>query len=181
MDRYYDVLEEYTGNNPKTVKKKLKSLIKKDPNFLDSYLLFSEVLEDEGKFKEAEEILDEAYERAIKIITDENGNWPDVMLWGYLSNRHIIRTIFNKAISLWRKGENDQALVLFRKLLKTNPNDNVGARECILAIRMGMSFYEFESRFNKGGYYDYDLFDWFCDNYKKFPDEFDWWEKAIED
>ena len=63
--------------------------------------------------------------------------------------------------------------------MKSNPGDNVGARDNILAIRMNMTFNEFEKKFNKGGYYDNKLTDWFAKNYKKYPDEFDWWEKAV--
>jgi len=180
MGDYYDLCERYNRKTAKTIKKQLKRLIEKDPDFLDSYLLLYQILQDEGDLSEAEKILDDAYERALKLITDKKGNWPDVLEWGWLENRHIIRTILNKAISLWKNGERDNALDLFRKLLKTNPADNVGARHYILAIRMNMSFEKFEKRFNKGGYYDMELMDWFDRNYKKFPDEFGWWETAAE-
>jgi len=180
-ETYYDLYEEYDGKNAESMKRQLKQLIEKDPDFLDSYLFLYEILQDDGNFHEAEKVLNEAYGRALKMITDKKGNWPDILEWGLLENRHIIRTIFNKAISLWRNKEIDNALDLFRKLLKTNPGDNVGARDYILAIRMGMSFEKFEERFNKGGYYDMELVKWFDKNYNKFPDEFDWWEKAIKE
>ncbi|MFQ6032356.1 MAG: tetratricopeptide repeat protein [Candidatus Zixiibacteriota bacterium] len=181
MDAYYDLCERYTGRNAKTIKGQLRRLIEKDPDFLDSYLLLHQILQDEGNFLEAEKILDQAYGRAIELITDKKGNWPDILEWGWLENRHIIRTILNKAILLWISKETDRALDLFRKLLKTNPGDNVGARDYILAIRMDMSLEEFERRFNKGGFYDIELVEWFDKNYRKFPDEFDWWEKALEE
>ena len=179
-DVYYDLREKYNGSNTKSTKRQLKQLIEKDHDFLDSYLLLYEILQDDGNLPEAEKILNDAYERALKLIIDKKGNWPDVLEWGWLENRHIIRTILNKAISLWKNKEIDDALDLFRKLLKTNPGDNVGARDYILAIRMNMSFEEFENRFDRGGYCDKELSDWFDKNYKRFPDEFGWWEKAIE-
>jgi tetratricopeptide (TPR) repeat protein len=181
MGAYYDLCEEYDGGNAESIKKQLTGLIKKDPDFFDSYLLLYEILQDENKFAEAEDVLNNAFEKAIKLITDKDGNWPDILEWGWLENRHIIRTVLNKAISLWTDGKADIALDLFRKLLKTNPGDNVGAREFILAIRMDMSYDEFEDRFNKGGYYDRETIDWFEKNYKSFPDEFGWWEKAVEE
>jgi tetratricopeptide (TPR) repeat protein len=182
MSAYYGLCEKYcNGSNVKTIKRQLKQLIEKDQDFLDSCLLLCEILQNDGNLPEAEKILDEAYERALRSITDKKGNWPDVLEWGWIENRHIIRTILNKAISLWEKGEIYGALDLFRKLLKTNPGDNVGARDFILAIRMNMSFEEFEKRFNKGGYYDMELSDWFEENRKSFPDEFGCWEKAVEE
>lgn len=182
MSGYYDLCENYrNGSSTKVMKRRLNQLIEEDQDFLDSYLLLYEILQSEGNLPEAEKILDNAYERALKLITDKKGSWPDVLEWGWLENRHIIRTILNKAISLWKKGEIDGALDLFRRLLKTNPGDNVGARDYILAIRMNMSFEEFENHFNKGGYYDMELSDWFDKNHKRFPDEFGWWEKAVEE
>ena len=77
-----------------------------------------------------------------------------------MENRHIIRTILIKAISLWKAGKTDYALNLFRKLLKSNPGDNTGVRNYILAIRMKMSFKKFEKGFNKGGFYDSSLIGW---------------------
>ena len=182
MGPYYDLCEEYSdASSTKVMKSRLIQLIEKDPDFLDTYLFLSQILRDEDKLAEAEELLNDAYDRALKLITDKNGNWPDILEWGWLENRHIIRTILNKAISLWDKGGTEEALDLFRKLLRTNPGDNVGARDFILAIRMNMTFEEFENRFNKSGYYDMELTDWFDKNYKNFPDEFHGWEKAVEE
>jgi len=86
------------------------------------------ILLEENKNREAEVILDEAYRRALALITDEKGNWPDSLPWGWLENRHIIRTLVNKAVSLWDQGKTDEALEMFRKLLRTNPSDNAGVR-----------------------------------------------------
>ena len=181
MDDYYGLCERCTGRNAKTIKRELRRLIEKDPDFLDSYLLLFEILQDEDNFPEAEKVLDEAYHRAVNLITDKKGNWPDILRWSWLENRHIIRTIVNKALLLWDENKAEEALDLLRKLLLTNPNDNVGARFNILGIRMNMSFEEFENRFNKGGFYDSEIMRWFGENYSQFPDEFEWWEKAVEE
>lgn len=179
IDDYHKLIQEEPGIP--LLKVELKKLIKKDPDFFDSYLTLFNILQSEGRQREAEKLLDEAYKRAINLITDQKGEWPDLLEWGWVENRHIIRTLLNKAISLWRSGKTDDALDLFRKLLRSNPGDNVGARDYILAIRMKMSFKKFEKRFNKGGFYDSHLSDWFEKNYRKFPDEFDWWDKATEE
>lgn len=181
MTPYYDLCEMAPEYDPKTVKKKLKTFITKDPDFLDPYLFLRYIYQYEGNEKEADRLLDEAFSKAIDLITDEKGNWPDILEWAWLENRHIIRTILHKALSAWEKNETDEALTLFRKLLRTNPNDNIGARDFILAIRMNMGYDEFQDTFDKGGYYDMELMDWFDENYKRFPDEFEWWEKAIEE
>lgn len=181
MDRYYDLIEGYPGEERPGLRKNLNSLIEKDPDFLDPYLVLCEIWEDEGNSKEADSLLDVAYKRALKLILDKDGNWPDILEWGFLENRHIIRTILNKAISLWDHQAADEALEIFRKLLHTNPNDNAGARYFILAIRRNMTFKEYEDRFDKGGYYDMDTEKWFAKNYTKFIGEFEQWRKSVED
>ncbi len=100
------------------------------------------------------------------------------MEWGWHENRHIIRTILVKAINYWDNNKTEKALVLLRKLLSTNVYDNVGARNYILAINMGMSHESFKKRFEKDGYYTQELTDWFDKNYSKFPSEFSQWEKC---
>ena len=177
---YYDLMENIKVLERKDLEDKLRELINLDADFLDPYLILYEMYLEEDKKKKADEILDDAYSRAIKLITDKNGRWPDILDWSWLENRHIIRTILNKAMSLWDNGDTEEALNLLRKLLKTNPYDNIGARHYILAIRMGMSLKEFEERFDRGGYYDSELSDWFDENYNDFPDEFEWWKKEIE-
>jgi tetratricopeptide (TPR) repeat protein len=179
-DAFYELDERHGGRNTESIKRKLKQLIKKDPDYLDPYLRLFSILQYEDDFAEADRTLDDAYRRALRLITDKAGNWPDVLEWLWLENRHIIRTIFNKAVSLWQKRDVAGALDLLRRLLKTNPGDNVGARDYILAIRMNMTFEQFEDRFNKAGFHDNEMSDWFDKNSRKFPDEFGWWEKAVE-
>lgn len=180
MTLYYDLCENASDIDKQIVKRKLTEFMDKDPEFLDSYLYLRNIYLYEENEKEADRLLDDAFSKAIEIITDEEGNWPDMLEWAWLENRHIIRTILNKALKAWEKKDTDEALGLLRKLLRTNPGDNVGSRNFILAIRMNMSYDEFEDTFDKGGYYDMDLIHWFDKNYTQFPDEFDWWEKAME-
>lgn len=173
--KYYDLLETPDITTNDEMEQAMKKLIKKDPDFLDSYLILYEIYKNEEQFQKAQDILDKAFKRAINLIIDKKGNWPEELLWGFLGNRHIIRTLFIKAVSLWSNEDTEEALGIFRKLLKTNPNDNVGARNYLLAIRKGMTFEEYENRFDKGGYYDMESMKWFNDHAPEFPDEFGWW------
>jgi len=88
MGLYYGICEKYNGSNAKSTEKNLKKLIDEDPDFFDSYLLLYDILQDEGSLSEAEELLDDAYDRARALITDKEGNWPDNLEWGWLENRH---------------------------------------------------------------------------------------------
>ena len=182
MTEYYDFINADEHSSDET-EKTMNTLIQKDPLFLDPYLVLSELYQSEGDLEKAEKILEQAYEMAIKAITDRKKNWPNEMLWGHLENRHIIRTLLNKAMNLWLKGENEDALDLLRKLLRSNPIDNIGARTYILAIRLGMKFGEFESQMmSEQGYgYDGKKMMEFEEKMKDFPDEFDWWFEVVNE
>ncbi len=159
----------------------LRRLIADDPDFFDSYAMLGELLLDLDRDDESDALLEEAFQRALKVITNKKGDWPQRLEWGWLENRHIIRALHAKAQTLWENDENEAALDLFRKLLQTNPNDNLGVRYSILAIHLGMSVDDFEAKFNRGGYYDSALPAWFDKRMVEFPTEFAAWLAAVED
>lgn len=82
MDAYYDLCERYEGGNTGPVKIQLKGLIEEGSDFLDSYLMLYRVLKDEGNLQEGWRVLNDAYGRAVDLITDEGGRWPDTLEWG---------------------------------------------------------------------------------------------------
>ncbi len=170
--KYYDILDKYDGRNSKNTISALKKLIKEDPFFLDSYNLLLEVYDDLGDSTNYTSVVVEAGKKGLDLILDKKGDWPSLLEWGFLENRHIIRAILNLGMYFWQKGEDGEALDIFRNLLRSNLNDNIGARDFILAIRSGMSYQKFHKKFDKGGYFDNDLTEWFAQESKKFPDEF---------
>ena len=179
-DDYFRIMERFTGENAPYIISRLKKLIQRDPDYFEPYSSLSELHALTGNVLEAEKVLNNAYKRALKRILDEKGQWPDVLKWDVVENRHLIRALLNKAILYWNYGKNQDALNLLRKLLRSNPNNNIVTRYFILAIRMKMSHFAFERQFSKHGFYDSDLTAWFDKNYRAFPDEFDWWQEEIE-
>ena len=170
--KYYDIHEKYDGSNSKSTITALKNLIKEDPYFLDPYNLLSEIYDDLEDTTNYVSVVVEAGQKGLDLILDEQGNWPSLLEWGFLENRHIIRAVLNLGVYYWQKGMNEKALEIFRNLLKSNLNDNIGARDFILAIRLGMSCRKFHEKFDRGGYFDSDLTEWFERESKNYPDEF---------
>jgi len=180
IGEYYKIMDRYTGKNAPYIIPKLEKLIDIDPFFFDAYTSLVELFYSLTQFEKGDILINQASEKALKRIVDKKGNWPDKLEWGWFENRHIIRAILNQAILYWKCEKTDEALNLFRKLLRSNPNDNVGTRNYILAIRKNISFNDFELRFNKGGFYDMDLPNWFDANYKSYLDEFEWWDEETD-
>lgn len=180
-DAYHDFLEATEGTHGKKIEKKMKEFIKKDPLFFDPYTILAEELQRIGKLEEAEKILDKGYVKAIDLITDQWGNWPDELHWEYLENRHIIRVILNKALSYWIQEARKSSIDLLRKLLHSNCNDNIGARNYMLAILLGWSFDQYENEMQiLGGFgYDGQKVMEFEKRMVEFPEEFGWWLRIM--
>ena len=170
MTEYYEILDSDISDAK--LLSEMISLISEDPYFFDPYTIAYELYLDEGKEQEANRILDAGYNLALKRIVDKDGNFPDVLEWGWLENRHIIRVILRKGITLWQTEDTKSALTVFRNLFKSNPNDNAGVRYYILAVLEGLSFDTYESLYENEGYLSDDIFTWFDRGRKKYLNEF---------
>lgn len=183
MDRYYELMDDRELDEG-TVKEMFKLMVI-DPDFYDSYGVISEFFERNGNTQQAKELVYDAYVRATKRIVDCKGNYPRVMHWGFMENRHIIRAIGRWAEVCWQEGKTIEAIDIFRKLFRANPHDNTGARFSILAIRMGLPVDYLESHFavkDQPEYLDSTKVEsWFDKNRIKFPEEFGWWFIFLEE
>ena len=179
-NKYYELIDN--DLSPEQLKRSLKRLIDEDPFFFDSYLALVDIFCDEGRFNQARDLLQRAFQKAMMKIVNKEGKWPKIMGWGWLENRHIIRTLDRWATELWGDGKTEEALMILRNLLKSNPADNIGARFSILAIRMNLdSSYELLFSATLPGYIDaYEISKWFEKYSTRFPEEFDWWRKEID-
>ncbi|MFB6181691.1 MAG: tetratricopeptide repeat protein [Candidatus Magasanikbacteria bacterium] len=184
MDEYFDLVE--TEMTWEKFIEEMRRLIEKDDKFFDPYLDLAEALKARNKEDEARKILKEGYEKAMKMIVDKEGRWPERMEWVVLSNRHIMRMIRGWAYQLWEEQKEDEALGILRKLFRANPNDNQGCRYDILAIRMGLGtdwdepFVVEEGPMAGEALKAGELSEWFEENKNDYPDEFEWWEEEME-
>lgn len=184
MYQYYDITEGKLSDEQ--LISEMKKLIESDKDFYDPYLVIADVLSMQGKETQAQIFYKDAYQRASERITDSQGRWPKFMSWGFLENRHLMRSLEYYADACWEQGNTDEALDIYRRLLRLNPNDNQGARYSILAIKLGLGLYEWEKPFEveqEGkiiGLSAFKVSTWFHENAKKFPDEFEWFFQLHE-
>ena len=178
MDRYYEVTELFQAGQVSlaATKQSLRQLIKIDKQFLDSYLYLAQMEYDEENYEEYSQLVWEAYLKAVHLVASANGDYPKSLPWGWLENRHIIRALCNFALLQWEQDHIRVSLEIYRKLLASNLNDNVGARYSILAILHGYSS-DYEALFlpESGPINGLDakkIDDWFDANASKFSNEF---------
>ncbi len=110
------------------------------------------------------------------MVANTDGDYPKSLPWGWLENRHIIRALCNFALLQWEQDHIRLFLEIYRKLLASNMNDNIGARYSILAIRLGYGS-EYEELFlpDSEPIFGLDakkMDTWFITNAPKFSNEF---------
>jgi len=176
QELYWDFMEKGEEDIEKGIKA-LKKIIKKDPNFFETYVILAEYYDAKGADADAFSTLKEGYDRAMSLIMPK-GKFPDKLEWLHMENRHIARIIFQYAMRLWEIGEKSEALRIFKQLLSSNPNDNIGARYAIVALLEGLpSIQAYEEMFETDeGYLDATKVEnWFEKVSKKYLDEIGWW------
>ncbi len=177
VNQYREIVEVFRDSEIEASINKLYDLIEEDPFFFDPYLTIVDLLKEAELYDESASLLERAYKMVVQLITDKSGDWPDKLRWRFPDNRHILRTLTSRAVMYWKEDQKEEALSLFDRLVNMNPNDNGGNRYFILAIKMRMSFQGFMDRFDKSGYYDNEIIEWFDTNHGKFQAEFKWWDE----
>ena len=98
-DRYQEIIDGFDGNEDDVdaFVDNLYDLIEEDPFYCDPYLALVQLNEEAGLHDESARLLEEAYKKAVELIT-ENGTWPDLLEWIFPENRHIIRTLTSRSV-----------------------------------------------------------------------------------
>jgi tetratricopeptide (TPR) repeat protein len=177
-EMYWVFLESMESEDINKSIKALKKMIKTDPDFFDAYITLHEYYLYDKEPKKALDILTKGYERAMDLVLDR-GQFPDKLSWLFMENRHIIRMIFNYATTMWVVANKKEALRLFNLLLKSNPDDNIGARYSIVALLEGYeSQNHFDEEFENDDGSSLDgmaIHKWFEKHAKKHQKEIGWW------
>lgn len=175
---YYEFLEdqELQEITIESQMDRLHGMISKDPDFLDPYLYLAELYYETDNESAYINTISSAYQKALHLVGNKNGEYPLELSWGWTENRHIIRALNNFALLRWEQGDVRLAIEVYRKLLASNPHDNIGARFSILALRLGYNP-DYEALFipDTEPIYGLDagkVNAWFDQHSVKFPEEF---------
>ena len=125
--------EAYHAQSPLERASLAKKAYVADPLNADALLLMIETTNDTAQ-KET------LYQQALKYAKkqfDASFERP----WTFVLNRPYMRVIFHQAVWHFKKGDYQEALPLFEKLLRLNPEDNQGAR--LFAISIYIKLNEF--------------------------------------
>ena len=135
LEKYYDFLEERNEYSDESDELYLRFLISLNNYVYDPYILLMELYFKNDELEKAIEIISLGYTRLMK--NEFNNKFPKQLDYQELENRDKYRLIYNYADVLWFIEEKDKALNIFKKLLKINPNDNLGVRYAICGMLEG--------------------------------------------
>lgn len=101
------------------------------PDCADAYLLLADLAS--TNFRERFDYLRQGVDAGRRAIgkaffRDHVGEF-----WGWLETRPFMRVMAALADTLWETGQADEALALWREMLRLNPNDNQGVRYRLMA------------------------------------------------
>ncbi|OGZ68632.1 MAG: hypothetical protein A3D44_03905 [Candidatus Staskawiczbacteria bacterium RIFCSPHIGHO2_02_FULL_42_22] len=145
---YYDAMEclESGKSGVERAETLLQEALNIDADYVQTHIGFAHMYGASGNKKKAEEAIKEAYEMTLKAFP----KWPRRLEWGFLENRAYLRALQYRADLYWDDDENDEAIKIFRLLLKLNPNDNQGVRYEIAGLYAGINGKEVSRMFDEG-------------------------------
>ncbi len=145
-DLYYDALSAVEIDDFKSAEEMLLKAKDVDPNYVQTYIgLVSAYSRPKDKKKREENIV-LAFEKVKKIFP----TWPDEMLWGYIENRAYLRAIQYMADLKADRGKIEDAVELYKLILKLNPGDNQGVRYVLAGLYAGISGDQINMMFDEG-------------------------------
>jgi len=124
LDQGLDLLE--VGDEDEAGRYFFKST-ETDPTYADGYNHLGNIAWRKGDWAQA----DGLYRKALELAGPEVSNIPKGSFWGILESRPYMRAFHGLGLTAWKQGRLNEAIGIFRQMLKLNPNDNQGARYLI--------------------------------------------------
>lgn len=125
FDLYYEAEELFEVKEFKKAEEIYKTVIDKDPEFIDAYVSLGYINREMDNQEKAYNLFRKAYEVGNQLIPEKfNGK----IIWGFTDNRPFLRAVKGLGLSSLSTGEPEEAIELFQSLLDYNSNDNQGVR-----------------------------------------------------
>jgi len=145
-DLYYDAMEAIDAEEYKSAEKLLLDALVMDSDYVQTYIGLVNLYSVWKKTKKTQENIKIAFEKTKQQFP----KWPRKMLWGYLENRAYLRAIQYQADLFADNGDNDNAINLYKLILRLNPNDNQGVRYLVAGLYAGIRGEKINQMFDEG-------------------------------
>lgn len=136
-----------------------KKALKFSPDCADAYVLLAE--EEARTVQKSKALFQQGVEAGRRALGEDFFQDEENIgyFWGILETRPYMRALAGLANSLWQMGNEEQAVLHYRELLRLNPGDNQGIRFILLELLIEMNHLE-DVRVLMDDYLDSDSVDW---------------------
>lgn len=130
----YDAWEE---RNPAKRIALARRALKVSPDCADAYVLLAE--EEAGTVQLALEYYQEGIRAGERALGEEYFKENAGHFWGILATRPYMRAMEGAASCLWRMGRKEEALKIYKEMLRLNPGDNQGIRYVLTDLLLNLN------------------------------------------
>jgi tetratricopeptide (TPR) repeat protein len=103
----------------------LKTIIEGDPEFIEAYHMLGIMEHENNNLEKAKKLFSQGVKIAENIIPNTfNGN----IIWGDVDNRSYLRNLHGLGLVYMDLSQIQNAILIFKKIIRYNPNDNQGIR-----------------------------------------------------
>jgi tetratricopeptide (TPR) repeat protein len=98
-----------------------------DPSYADGYSHLGNIAWRKGDWERAESL----YHKALELAEPEVTNVPRDSFWSIIGSRPYVRAMHGLGLTTWKLDKYEEALDIFNRMLKLNPDDDQGVRYLI--------------------------------------------------
>lgn len=154
-DVFEDAIESWRVGDLEYAEDRYRQLLSDYPEFIDVYHHLAMLLDESEREEEALALWQHAVKLGLEPLPEEVLSGSGTLPWSFLDNRPFLRTYHGWSLKILERGEVDQALEAFLKLLAWNPNDNQGIRslavDCYFRLGQPQGALEICERFPEDG------------------------------
>jgi len=137
LDEAQNLIYDAWESSPSRAVKLARQALEISPDCADAYVLLADLAA--ATTRERIELLRQgvaAGSRALgkRFFKENIGHF-----WGMLESRPFMRAMVALAMLYWEIGQGDEAIELWREMLRLNPNDNLGVRYLLLSCLLELN------------------------------------------
>ncbi|MDF1500066.1 MAG: hypothetical protein P1P76_06335 [Anaerolineales bacterium] len=129
---FHDAIESWEVGDVTFAEQRYRQLLTDYPEFIDAYHHLAILLEETGDEDEAYKLWQHAVRIGEEHLPDPVRAGKGRLPWLMIDNRPFLRACHGLGLELRERGEIDEALAIFMRLLDWNPNDNQGIRDLVV-------------------------------------------------
>ena len=127
-DVFEDAIEAWRVGDVEYAEGRYRRLLTDYPEFIDVYHHLAMLLDEAGRETEAFTLWQHVVKIGLECLPEEIRSGSGSLPWLFLDNRPFLRAYHGLALEILERGQVEQALEAFLRLLAWNPSDNQGVR-----------------------------------------------------